>query len=76
MQKDYRTVKVFDGPRNVAVLLGGDLSKMRMIKSGVPQGLVLAPTFFDIYTADIPDTISRKYTYADDLAAACQARET
>ena len=53
-------------PRNFTILLGDDLSKTRMIKNGVSQGSVLvAPTFFNVYTADIPDTISQKFTYAD-----------
>ena len=26
------------------------------------------PTIFNIYISDLPTTISRKYTYADDLA--------
>ena len=33
-------------------------------------------TFFNVYTADIPDTISRKFIYADDLGVASQARDT
>ena len=28
----------------------------------------MAPLLFDIYTSDLPATISRKYAYADDLA--------
>ena len=46
------------GPRNFTVLLGGDLSKTKMIKNIVLQKLVLASTFFNVYTADISNTIS------------------
>ena len=43
-------------------------SRLRRIKNGVPQGSVLAPMLFNIYIHDIPDTLSKKYGYADDLA--------
>jgi len=37
------------------------------LKNGVPQGSTLAPTRFNIYISDIPDTVSTQYGYADDL---------
>ena len=43
-------------------------SRLRRLKNGVPQGLVLAPLLFNIYTYDHPSMISRKFAYADDLA--------
>ena len=43
-------------------------SRLRRLKNGVPQGLVLAPLLFNIYTYDFPFVISRKFAYADDLA--------
>ena len=43
-------------------------SRLRRLKNGVPQGSVLAPLLFNIYTHDLSSTISRKYAYADDLA--------
>ena len=36
--------------------------------TGIPQGSVLAPLLFNIYTSDLPVTLSKKYAYADDLA--------
>ena len=42
-------------------------NKLRRLKNGVPQGSVLAPLLFNIYTYNLPSTISRKFAYADDL---------
>ena len=43
-------------------------SRLRRLKNGVPQGSILAPLLFNIYTYDLPSTIFRKLAYADDLA--------
>ena len=43
-------------------------SRLRRLKNGLPQGSVLAPLLFNIYTYDLPSMISRKFAYADDLA--------
>ena len=43
-------------------------SRLRRLKNGVPQGSILAPLLFNIYTYDLPSMISRKFAYADDLA--------
>ena len=45
----------------------GQQSRLRRLKNGVPQGSVLAPLLLNIYIHDLPDTISKKYDYADDL---------
>ena len=47
----------------------GQVSRLRRIHNGVPQGSTLAPTLF-IYISDIPKTTSKQYYYgyADDLA--------
>ena len=47
---------------------GGQVSRLRRIHNGVPQGSILAPTLFNIYISDIPKTASNQYGYADDLA--------
>ena len=43
-------------------------SRLRRLENGVPQGSVLAPLLFNIYTYDLPSMISRMFAYADDLA--------
>ena len=51
-------------------LTTGDSKQSRLcrLKNGVPQRSVLAPLLFNIYTYDLPSVISRKFSYADDLA--------
>ena len=43
-------------------------SRLRRLENDVPQGSILAPLLFNIYTYDLPSMISRKFAYADDLA--------
>ena len=43
-------------------------SRIRRLKNGIPQGSVLAPLLFKIYTYDHTSMISRKFAYADDLS--------
>ena len=57
------------GNRSFTLTTGnGQRSRLRGLKNGVPQGSVLAPLLFNIYTSDLPATISRMYAYADDQA--------
>ena len=46
----------------------GQKSRTRRLPNGLPQGSVLAPTLFNICTADMPSTRSTKLLYADDSA--------
>ena len=50
-------------------------SRLRRLRNGLPQGLVLAPLLFNIYTYDLPSMTSQKYAYADDLALLYASRD-
>ena len=45
------------------------ISSQRQFKTGVPQGGVLSPTLFNVYTADIPPPRApvQVMVYADDI---------
>ena len=45
----------------------GKISRLRMLKNGLPQGSTLTPILLHIYTSDIPTTVSHQYGYADDM---------
>ena len=42
--------------RNFRVFLCNQVSRKRILKNGLPQGSVLAPSFFNAYISDLPPT--------------------
>jgi retron-type reverse transcriptase len=59
--------------RKFRVHLNGNVSKYKYLQNGLPQGSVLSPILFNAYTADITNTISKKFIYADDVGLVAQA---
>jgi hypothetical protein len=50
--------------RTIKVKVNSTVSTPRTIDSGVPQGSVLGPILFNLYTHDIPENVARKQNTA------------
>lgn len=73
-----KTVDLIDAMlsnRNFQVLLGSNMSAQKKLNNGLPQGSVLAPLLFSLYIADMPETRSSKFGYADDWTLAARDKD-
>lgn len=67
--KLYKILKSYLENRTYRVKINSEISDRYQIGAGVPQGSVLGPTLYLLYTADIPTSSEiMTATYADDTA--------
>jgi len=65
----YLILKSYLHNRSFVVNQGNDLSSTHSIYAGVLQGSDLSPDLYNVFTADIPQTINTLFaTYANDTA--------
>ena len=59
--------------RKEYTVVNGELSSQANVTSGVPQGSVVGPTLFALYTGNLPEAVSSAslYMYADDTTIYC-----
>ena len=71
-----RIVSSYLSNRSFVISIGQELSAPRALRAGVPQGSVISPYIYNLYTSDIPRSeAAHLFAYADDLAvvAACKS---
>jgi hypothetical protein len=63
----FHLLKSYLSDRQFQVRVGNEKSELQLIKAGVPQGSVLGPTLYVLYTSDLPTfTNTTLETFADD----------
>lgn len=64
-----RIIKTYLTNRTFNTQINGQLSTTKNIRAGVPQGSVLGPVLYNLYTADLRKTDNtHKAIFADDTA--------
>ena len=59
-------ISSFLSNRRLRVVLDGKSSQEYPVNAGVPQGSILGPTLFLLYSNDLPDDVVCNAIYADD----------
>ena len=74
--KLIRVIDSFLAQRSFRVKMDGAFSGWRPMLAGVPQGSLLSPLLYNLYTADIPTSIvSELALYADDICIYDQTKK-
>ena len=62
--------------RSQFVNINGNQSDIARVTCGIPQGSVLGPILYSLYTSDMPNAITSgtKYMYADDTTIYCTGK--
>ena len=69
-----KLVRSYLQERNFCVKIHKQRSQARMAEAGVPQGSLLSPILFNIFTSDIPKSLRTDLAlYADDTAIAAKS---
>lgn len=71
-----KLVDSFLSDRTFQIRVGSHLSNKFNIKAGIPQGAVLSPILYNLYTADVPNNLlnTNICTFADDTAILSHSR--
>lgn len=70
-----KLIHSFITARSFRARVENSLSTVRPIEAGVPQGSVLSPLLYNLFTADIPRPVNATLAiYADDTAILCRSK--